>query len=155
MANYGFHHWFTIKLNPALQKKQHFDATAIAQKLSEIQDWLKAEITYSQERQAEYANSSWLSAPQFIPGDKVLLSSKHITTKLPTRKLDHKRLGPFEIIKPVGRLAYELNLPPIMKIYPVFHVYLLETSAYDPLSGQHIEPPPPVLVYGKEAWEVE
>ena len=125
MVNYGFHPWFTIELNPALQKKQHFDATATAQKLSEIQDWLKAEMTYTQERQAEYTNSSRLTALRYIPGDKVWLSSKHITTKRPSRKLDHKLLGPFEIIKPVGSLAYELKLPPTMKIHPVFHLSLL------------------------------
>ena len=71
MANYGFHPRFTIELNPALQKKLHFDATATAQKLSEIQDWLKAEITYAKERQAEYANSSRLTASRYTPGDKI------------------------------------------------------------------------------------
>ena len=155
MANYGFHPRCTIELNPALQKKQDFDATATAQKLSEIQDWLKGEMAYTQEQQAEYANSSRLTAPRYIPGDKVWLSSKHIITKRPSRKLDRVHLGPFEIIKPVGNLAYELNLPPPMKIHPVFHVSLLETAADDPLPEQHIEPPPPVLADGEEAWEVE
>ena len=63
MANYGFHPRFTIKLNPKTQKKQNFDATATAAKLSEIQDWLKAEMTYAQERQAEYATSSRTNCP--------------------------------------------------------------------------------------------
>ena len=112
-------------------------------------------MTYPQERQAEYANSSRLTAPRYIPGYNVWLSSKHITTRQPSRKLDHKRLGPFEIIKPVGSLAYKLNLPPTMKIHPVFHISLLETAVDDPLPGQHIEPPPPVLVDSEEAWEVE
>ena len=42
-----------------------------------------------------------------------------------------------------------------MKVHPVFHVSLLGTTANDPLSGQHIEPPPPVIVDGEESWEVE
>ena len=49
MANYGFHLRFTMELNPKTQKKQHFDSTATAAKLSEIRDWLKAEMTYAQE----------------------------------------------------------------------------------------------------------
>ena len=112
-------------------------------------------MTYAQERQAEYANNSRLTAPRFHQGDKVWLSIRHITTKRPLRKLDHKRLGPFDIIKPIGSLAYELKLPSIMKVHPVFQVSLLETAANDPLPGQHIEPPPPVIVDGEESWEVE
>ena len=105
MANYGFLPRFTIDLQPQATSKVIFDATATAARLSEIQDWLKAEITYSQERQAEYANNSRLTAPRFQQGDKVWLSSRHITTKQPLCKLDHKRLGPFDIIKPIGSLA--------------------------------------------------
>ena len=75
--------------------------------------------------------------------------------KRPSRKLDHKRLGPFDIIKPIGSLVYELKLPSTMKVHPVFHVSLLETAVNDPLSGQHIEPHPPVIVDSEEAWEVE
>ena len=71
----------------------------MATKLAEIQEWLKAEITYAEERQAEYANASRLIANRFIPGDEVWLSSKHIITNRPFRKLDHKRLGPFEVLK--------------------------------------------------------
>ena len=112
-------------------------------------------MTYAQERQAEYANSSRLTAPRLLPVDMVWLSSKHITTKRPSRKLDHKRLGPFEVIKSVGSRAYELKLPPTMRIRPVFHVSLLEAAADEPLSGQHIEPPPPIQVDSEEAWEVE
>ena len=42
-----------------------------------------------------------------------------------------------------------------MKIHPVLNVSLLEPAAQDPLPGQHIEPPPPVIVDGEKAWEVE
>ena len=152
IANYGFHPRLTIELNPISPRKQHIDATATAGKLHEIYEWLKAEMAYSQECQAEYANSSRLTAPRLLPGDKVWLSSKHVTTKRPSRKLDYKRLGSFEIRKPVGSVAYEIILPPTMKIHPVFHVSLLKPAAQDLLPGQHIEPPPPVIVDGEEDW---
>ena len=155
MANYGFLPRLTFKLHPQIQKKQITEATSMATKLAEIPEWLKAEIADAQERQAEYANDSRLTAPQFIPGDKVWLSSKHIITKRPTRKLDHKRLGPFEVLKVIENLAYELILPPTMKIHPVFYVSLFKNAATDPLPGQHIAPPPPVIVDGEETWEVE
>ena len=45
VPNYGFHSHFTIELNPKIQKKQNFDMTATAAKLSEIHNWLNAEMT--------------------------------------------------------------------------------------------------------------
>ena len=71
MANYDFHPRFTIDLQPQAPRKVNLDATATAARLSEIQDWRKHEITYAQERQAEYANNSRLTAPRFQQGDKV------------------------------------------------------------------------------------
>ena len=85
----------------------------------------------------------------------VWLSSKHITTKRPSRQLDQKQLGSFKVIKLVGSLAYKLKLPPTMRIHPVFHISLLEAAADDPIPGQHIEPPYPIQVDCEEAWEVE
>ena len=154
-ANYGFHPHFTVEIHPQIQKKQKTESTSMAIKLADIQEWLKPKMTYEQERQAEYANALRPTAPRFIPGNKVWLSSEHIITKRPSRELDHKRLGPFEVLKAVGNLAYELILPPTMKINPVLHVSLLENAATDPLPGQHIEPPPPVIVDSEETWEVE
>ena len=63
----------------------------------------------------------------FKAGEKVLLSSKNIKTIRSSQKLDHRFLGPFEIIKKIGTQAYQLWL--LMKysrIYDVFHVSLLE-----------------------------
>ena len=40
--------------------------------------------------------------------------------------MDVRRLGPYPIIEPVGRSAYNLMLPRSMEIHLVFHVSLLE-----------------------------
>ena len=37
-------------------------------------------------------------------------------------KLEHKYCGPFEILAKVGLVAYQLSLPPTIKVYNVFHV---------------------------------
>ncbi|SGY57078.1 BQ5605_C006g04218 [Microbotryum silenes-dioicae] len=42
------------------------------------------------------------------------------------QQLDSHKLGPFTIKRIINPVAYELDLPSTMRIYPVFHVSLLE-----------------------------
>ena len=52
-------------------------------------------------------------------------------------------------------MAYELELPDLFCIHPVFHVTLLKTDVTNPFPGRSTDPPEPVLVNGKEEFEVE
>ena len=70
-------------------------------------------------------------------------------------KLDHRRLGPYEVIESVGTSAVRLRLNATVQIHPVFHVSLLEHAADDPFPGQITPPPPAVIVDGDEEWNVE
>lgn len=38
------------------------------------------------------------------------------------RKLSKRYFGPFKLIRQIGEVAFELELPPTSKIHPVFHV---------------------------------
>ena len=58
----------------------------------------------------------------------VYLLRKNVRTKRLSGKLDYKKLGPFRIKKKKGPVNYKLSLPYIMRIYPVFHVSLLEKA---------------------------
>ena len=50
--------------------------------------------------------------PQYYyPGDQVWLLRRNIQTTRPMDKLDHKRLGPFEIIEQINPVAFRLRLP--------------------------------------------
>jgi hypothetical protein len=63
-----------------------------------------------------------------------------------------KWAGPFPVKRRIGHLAYELELPPSMKVHPVFHTSLLKPFH----EARRYQPPAPVLdVDGEEAWEVE
>ena len=97
-------------------------------------------------------------APRFLPGNRVWLMAKNIVTRRPSRKLDHRRLGPFKVLAdPHLRTPYaaRLHLPDTMRIYPVFHVSLLEHAADDPSPGQLQPPPPPVEVDGEQEYHVD
>ena len=53
-----------------------------------------------------------------------------------TRKFSPRYIGPFEILRRIGILAYELTLPPqLSHVHNVFHVSMLRKYVPDP---QHV-----------------
>ena len=86
-------------------------------------------------------------------GDQVWLEGRNLS--IPgNKKLSPKRYGPFPITKRIGPVAYQLQLPPSMKIHDVFHIDLLlpykETEAY----GTPFTRPPPIID-SEEEYEIE
>jgi hypothetical protein len=69
---------------------------------------------------------------EYKKGQKVWLDIKHFTFERSSKKLDHKRYGPFEIEEQHGRSSYRLKLPKTWKIFPVFNEILL--TPYVPAS---------------------
>ena len=90
----------------------------------------------------------------FEVGDKVWLSTRHIQTMRSSKKLDYKRIGPFEISKVINRNAYRLERPHSMKIYNVFHASLFDQYV-NPVPGQHPSEPQPAENLEEEGWKVE
>jgi len=75
----------------------------------------------------------------------VIVNAKNIKTKRLSKKLDYKLRGKFEIEKLCGTNAYRLKLAPLSsKIYPVFHVSLLEPYRQNTIPGRRSPTPPPV-----------
>ena len=46
-------------------------------------------------------------------------------------KLAPRYCGPFEILSRVGSVAYQLALPPNLKVHNVFHIYVLKRYVHD------------------------
>jgi hypothetical protein len=95
--------------------------------------------------------------PILQKGDKVWLWRKYVKTTRPSNKLHFNLIGPYSILEKIGSKAYKLDLPPSVKIHPVFHISLLEptTNRNTPIPG-HLQPPPPLLIINnEEEWEVE
>jgi len=55
-----------------------------------------------------------------------MLNGRNIKTRRPSKKLDHKNYGPFQVEKIVSPLAVRLTLPKKWKIHNVFHVLLFK-----------------------------
>ena len=129
-------------------------AEDLAIPLLEIQKDMKTKLLEAQERQKRNADKSRKQHPPIRVGDKVWLLRRNLKTHRPSDKLDYRRLGPFSIIKQINEVAYRLELPPSMKIHPVFHVSLLEPYKHSTIPGRLQAPPPPIEVDGAEEFEV-
>ncbi|KAL0146841.1 hypothetical protein M9458_057780 [Cirrhinus mrigala] len=77
-------------------------------------------------RFTQHADTRRTSTPRYTLGQKVWLSTKNICLRLPCKKLSPRFIGPFEIIKEINPVAYELKLPEKYRIHPVFHVSALK-----------------------------
>jgi len=75
----------------------------------------------------------------------VMLSGCNIKTRRPSKKLDHKSQGPFQIEKIVSPLTVCLTLPRKWNIHNVFHVSLFEPYG----TSEHWAPPDPSKVLQK------
>ena len=61
----------------------------------------------TQESMAKYYNRKHTDKSYRI-GDEVMLASKNIRLRKPSRKLTDKYLGPFKVLEPIGKAAYKL-----------------------------------------------
>ena len=73
------------------------------------------------------AQNKGVKSQSYASGKKVWLSSKHLKTKR-NCKLKAKFLGPFQVLHPVGKQAYKLELLKKWRIDNVFQISLLEQN---------------------------
>ncbi|ODN96349.1 hypothetical protein I350_08377 [Cryptococcus amylolentus CBS 6273] len=93
--------------------------------------------------------------PAYTSSDLVLIDIRRFSTTRPSKKLDYKRIGPFEVEGAVGANAYCVKIPSSIKIHPVFHIAYLE-SYNPPAQGkspnQQLKPYQTIIA--DKEWEV-
>lgn len=156
MLNFGQH----PRLGMRISNESYYvpEAKEFAKKMQEAVLDAKECMRRAQDRQRTYANQKRREL-QFKVGDKVLLSTKNIRFRSKgTKKLLPKFIGPFTVVKKVGKpsqeVAYQLDLPEKYKIHNVFHVSLLKPYHEDSRNVQ-VQPPEPELVDGELYYQVE
>jgi len=96
----------------------------------------KLVLAKAKDDMARYYNCCHSPAPSFSPGDMVYLDSEDILTTRLSKKLSHRRLGPYPVERRIGKYAYRLVLPPPMRrLHPVFNVVKLSPAPDNPIVG--------------------
>ena len=133
-------------------------ANETVRRISEAVVKAKENLLAAQQRQARYADEKRRDRVLKV-GDRVLLSTANLNTQERTAKLIPKWIGPYRVKRVVSRVAYELELPASVRIYPVVHVSQLRAyvdgGATFPSRECVLRPEPELLDTGEPAWEVE
>ena len=107
-ANYGTH---PESLNPQRTEVMNPASRAYAHWIKGAFENGKKALQATCNRMTKNTDTRRIPPPAYKIGDPVMLSTKHIKIKSPTRKLDHKFLGPFQIDKIISPTAVRLILP--------------------------------------------
>jgi hypothetical protein len=96
-------------------------------------DEARAALQKSKDDMARYYNWHQEPTPIFELGKKVYLDSSDINTTRPSWKLSHRFLGPYPVVRAVGKNTYRLRLPYSMRqLHPVFKCRQTPPSAERP-----------------------
>src|SRR5882762_9876314 len=103
MLNFGQHP--RMGMEPRATTKVNSVENFVSQLMRARED-AAAALTKAAEDMKRYYDARRGKTPQFAIGDKVWLDAKHIETGRPMKKLDHKRLGPYEVTQVLDGNAY-------------------------------------------------
>jgi len=141
-----------------LRKKGKFEeVNKFVERIQEIQEEAKAALGKVQENMKKYADRHRGEVEEYRVGDLVLLSTKDLKYQMVgrrTEKLTERFVGPYKVKPIVSTNAIELELPSIIKIHLVVNVSRVQRYTSQ-VEGQKKEIPQPMVIEGKEEWEVE
>ena len=126
-----------FKLNcdyyPRMSYKEEVDscsksksADKLSAELRELMILCQENLYHAQKLQKRAYNND-IKPRSYASGDKIWLNRKYIKTKW-NQKLETKFFRPFQVLYPVRKQVYKLELSRKWKIYDVFHVSLLEQN---------------------------
>ena len=105
--NCGYHTWMSYEKNidPRSQSKL---VDKLSAELRGLMIFYQENLYYAQELQKQ-AHDNGIKPQSYAPSEKIWLNSKYIKTKQ-NRNLEAKFFGPFQVLHPVGKQVYKLEL---------------------------------------------
>ncbi|KAL5525002.1 hypothetical protein ACEPAF_8871 [Sanghuangporus sanghuang] len=135
----------------------NLSAEEFAKHVKGIHELTQANLTQANEDMKRFYDRHAGKSIVYEMGQKVFLDGRNIKTIRPTKKMDDKWFGPFEVMERVGASAYKLKIPKTWKhVHPVFNEILLKPAVQPSFESQKKPPPPPpVIIDEQEEYEVE
>jgi hypothetical protein len=126
-ANFGF----ILNAYYDVQQEKSINPAAIlkSNNLKNLHKEIKTELEFIRKYIKNYYNLKRLKRLTFSEGDMVYLATKNIKTDRLTHKLDYKFIGLYKVLQKISENNYKLDLPPKVRLHPVFHILLLESAA--------------------------
>ena len=152
-VNFGFHPSDGINPSVTVSNESASDFVARMQHLRE-------EVSAALKRASDLMKAQYdrhrTDAVEYKAGDLVWLNATNIPSDRPSKKLDHKNIGPYVVDAKVGRSSYRLRTPGHPGRHVVFNKGLLRPFKPGTFPSQQVPPPPPPELIGDaEEWEVE
>jgi hypothetical protein len=122
--------------------------------ISKIHNTLVTNINHVNELYTKHYNVKRQTTPEFTVGSKVWIDTHNIHTTHPSKKLDYKKVGPFQVTEKISSYTYKLQLPKDLKIHPVFHVSHLEPYTEANIPSCTWSPPLPIIIDNEFEYEV-
>src|SRR5690606_21086887 len=103
-ANYGLEPRLTWE---PIGKRQHINPSSELLEQMWERTWLRLRemLAKNRAKMIRQTANKRLEQPNFKVGDLVMVDSRNMKSKRPSKKLDHKKIGPFRITKLVGKRA--------------------------------------------------
>jgi hypothetical protein len=105
--------------------------TVQANKLKNLYRELSRDIEWINQRITLYANKSKFGRSRLRKKNLVYLLRRNIKIIRLSDKLDLKKIGPFKVKRNIRDINFEFKLLPIIRIYLIFHILLLESAHSD------------------------
>jgi len=132
-------------------------AEEFAERMKQVQEEVKAALGKAQEEMRKYADKKRREGVEFKVSNLVLLSTKELKWHMKGRrseKLTERFVGPYKVKSIISANVVELQLLPTVHIHPVVNVSKLQLYKSQ-VEGQRAMKPAPVIMKGKEEFEVE
>jgi hypothetical protein len=121
--------------------------------IKNIWKFAKEHMKKSQQHQTTYANAHRITASDYQIDDQMWLSTKNIQIDKSSRKLDHKMIKSFKILKKRDSF-YKLDLSKKMIVHSIFHISLLRKDSQDLVLDQIIFSSSSIIIEDKEKYHV-